>query len=154
MASFQRLWKNHPGRDFVCDETVFQNQCAMRMGKALENSGIDLKNSKLKRCTDYDAGKFKDHKPGHIRSAQDLANVFYRNPKLLGSQVRKKILSGSINKNLKLLKNKNGLIFIRNGWGSTDHIDLWNGTKLQLKGSADTLTYRKVGEQLYFWELK
>jgi hypothetical protein len=153
MVTFAKLWKNHVGRSYVCDQTVFGNQCAMRMGKALEDSGISLTGYGLKRCTTY-SSKFKSHNPGHVRSAQDLANVFYRNPKLLGAGVRKQIFTGSIDDNLSSFKGKKGMVFIMNGWGSTDHIDLWDGTTMQMKGSSNTTSYRKRGKYTWFWELK
>jgi hypothetical protein len=152
MVAFSNLWKNHVGRGYVCDQATFRNQCAMRMGESLEKSGISLKGKIVKRCTTY-SSKFKDHGPGHIRSAQELANVFYRSPKLLGGKVRKQIFDGSIDDNLAALKDKKGMVFIMNGWGGTDHIDLWDGTTMQMKGSADTADYRKRGKQVWFWEL-
>ena len=124
---------------------------AMRMGKALEFSGVFL--GDLKRCNNY-SSKFKDHKPGHVRSAQELANVFYRNPRLLGNTVNKKIFTGSMKDTLTSLKNKNGMVFIMNGWGSTDHIDLWNGTSMLLRGADSTPNYMAVGKQVWFWELQ
>ena len=152
MTSFATLWTNHVGRSYVCDQTTFGNQCAMRMGQALEESGIVLADKDLKRCSDYSA-KFKDHKPGHIRSAQELANVFYRTPRLLGAGVKTKLFDGSIDNNLGAFRNKKGMIFIMNGWGNTDHIDLWNGMLMQLRGSANTAAYRQRGKQVWFWEL-
>jgi len=152
MTSFSKLWNNHVGREYVCDQKEFGNQCAMRMGKALEDSGVTLANAGLKRCSDY-SKLFKDHKPGHIRSAQDLANVFYRNPQLLGANVKKLIVDGSINDNLKLFNNRNGMVFIMNGWGNTDHIDVWNGGALQLKGASNSADYRSRGQQVWFWEI-
>lgn len=153
MANFSLLWKNHIGRGYVCDQSVFGNQCAMRMGKALEDSGVSLGGKNLKRCSNYST-KFKDHKPGHIRSAQELANIFYRNPTLLGAGVKKLILDGSIDDNISSFKKKKGMVFIMNGWGNTDHIDLWNGTSMQMKGSSNTTVYRKRGKQVWFWEIK
>lgn len=150
MATFAALWKKHVGRAFVCDVNTFPNQCAMRMGAALESSGISLAGKKLPRCSHY-SDKFKSHKPGHIRSAQELANVFYRNPTLLGAGVRKQIFNGSINANMAQLK-KTGMIFIMNGWGNTDHIDLWDGKKKELRGGDSS--YFNVGKQVWFWELK
>jgi len=152
MIKFSILWKNHVGRGYVCDQTVFGNQCAMRMGKALEDSGVSLKGKNLKRCPHY-SKKFKDHKPGHIRSAQQLANIFYRNPSLLGADVKKKILNGSVDDNLDSFKNKKGMLFIMNGWDKTDHIDLWDGSLMKMKGASNTLDYRKRGKQVWFWEL-
>jgi hypothetical protein len=153
MANFQTLWKNHIGRGYVCDQTVFGNQCAMRMGKSLEDSGVSLANKALKRCSSYST-KFKHHSPGHVRSAQELANVFYRNPKLLGAGVKKLILDGSINDNMSSFTHKKGMVFIMNGWGNTDHIDLWDGYLMQMKGSSNTISYRLRGKQVWFWELK
>jgi len=150
MATFSTLWINHVGRDFVCDSDIFPNQCAMRMGKALEDSGVFI--GGVKRCSGY-SSKFKDHKPGHVRSAQELANVFYRTPNLLGNGVTKKIFKGSINDNLKSFKDKKGMVFIMNGWGSTDHIDLWNGESMLLRGASGN-SYLKVGREVWLWELK
>jgi len=75
------------------------------MGKALEDSGVSLRGRNLKRCSSS-AAKFKHHEPGHVRSAQELANVFYRSPALLGTGVKKLIFNGTINDNLGSLKNK------------------------------------------------
>lgn len=153
MAKFATIWKNHVGRAYVCDRAVFGNQCAMRMGEALEKSGVPLKGISLKRCNNY-SNKFKSHKPGHIRSAQELANVFYRKPSLLGAGVKKQIFKGSMDANPASFKGKKGMVFIMNGWGNTDHIDIWDGVLMKLKGSANTAAYRKRGKQVWFWELK
>ena len=77
MAKFSTIWSNHVGRGYVCDQATFANQCAMRMGQALEDSNISLHKLTLKRCSHY-SKKFKTHNPGHVRSAQQLANLFYR----------------------------------------------------------------------------
>jgi hypothetical protein len=109
MITFESLWRNHVGRETICDVTLFENQCAMRMGKALEESGLSLIGRGLKRCTDA-YPKLK-HKPGHIRSAQDLANVFYYDPTLLGSDVKKQIFKGNINNNISSFEGKQGMVF-------------------------------------------
>lgn len=153
MTSFATLWKSHVGRGYVCDRGEFGNQCAMRMGKALEDNGVSLVTHGLKRCTGYST-KFKSHSPGHIRSAQELANVFYTTPSLLGAGVKKQIFNGTIDDNLKSFTKKKGMIFIMNGWGSTDHIDLWDGLLMQFRGASNSLDYRKRGKQVWFWELK
>jgi hypothetical protein len=41
-----------------------------------------------------------------------------------------------------------------NSWGSPDHIDVWDGINMQMKGSSDTTDYRKRGKQVWFWELQ
>lgn len=153
MATFTTLWKNHVGRGYVCDRVTFGNQCAMRMGQSLETSGISLIGKGLKRCSNY-SSKFKTHRPGHVRSAQELANLFYRTPTLLGADVKKQIFTGSTDNNLNSFKQKRGMVFIMNGWGNTDHIDLWDGHLMQLRGASNTADYRKRGKQVWFWEIK
>jgi Type VI secretion system (T6SS), amidase effector protein 4 len=150
MPSFLELWNAHPGRADVCDKATFGNQCAMRMGAALRTVGANL--SGLKTCVQYDSNTFASHAPGHVRAAQDLANHFYRktSEKGLGASSFK-VYTGSITANIASLKDAKGMIFIMNGWGSTDHIDVWqgNGSTGTLKGGDSS--YFAVGEQIWFW---
>lgn len=151
MSRFTLLWNSHPGIAKVCDETVFANQCAMRMSTALRAIGVSL--TGLKTCVDYDRAKFGAHAPGHVRGAQDIANRFYRQTTAFGLGAKSfKVYSGSVDANINELKNKNGMIFIMNGWGSTDHIDVWkgDGRSGKLKGGAPS--YTAVGTQIWFWE--
>jgi Type VI secretion system (T6SS), amidase effector protein 4 len=150
MATFQELWAAHPGRTDVCDKTTFGNQCAMRMGTALRAIGANL--AGLKTCVQYDQRTFKSHAPGHIRAAQDLANHFYKKTTEKGLGAASfKVYTGSINANIDALKNAKGMIFIMNGWGSTDHIDVWfgNGSTGALKGGD--VSYFAVGEEVWLW---
>jgi hypothetical protein len=151
MSRFDLLWNNHPGRTYPCDQTVFGNQCAIRMGIALRAIGAQL--GGLKTCVDYDARRFASHRPGHIRAAQDIANQFYRvsSGKGLGA-TSFKIYTGSMTTNMAALKNKKGMLFIMNGWGNTDHIDVWqgNGNTGVLKGGETS--YFGVGQQVWLWE--
>lgn len=151
MPTFQTLWDNHPARANVCDATIFRNQCAMRMGDALTKSGVKIPMKGLRTCVGYNRNRFKDHAPGHIRAAQQLANVLKEQPTLLGAHVTCKVMSGSINDNIDTFKNNNGVVFIMNGWDQTDHIDVFNGTSLALKGGA--ATYRSKGTQVWFWKM-
>jgi len=41
IATLHKLWKNHPYPAYPCDKSTFKNQCAIRMGVAMEKSGID-----------------------------------------------------------------------------------------------------------------
>ena len=79
VSLMQLLWKHHAGRANVCDGERFRNQCAIRMGQALELSDIRLstKRSVLRRCSSefniygsHKHGKIK----GHVLAAQELAN--------------------------------------------------------------------------------
>lgn len=151
MSRFDLLWNAHPGRGFVCDSTLFGNQCAMRIGVALRSIGAQL--TGLKTCVTYDRRRFSSHAPGHTRSAQEVANHFYRVTNGKGLRATSfRIYTGTMNDNMDTLKNKNGMIFIMNGWGTTDHIDVWkgNGRTGELKGGQSS--YFAVGQQVWLWE--
>jgi len=151
MAKFSELWKLHVGLGYPCDATVFENQCAIRMGAALSDAKISLANRGLRTCVQYNPRRFKSHAPGHIRSAQQLADVFKKQPTLLGEGVTRDDWKGSINTNLKTLTKRKGMIFLLNGWGRTDHIDLWNGYTKELRGGA--ATFFDKGQRVWFWEI-
>ena len=141
-VSFQKLWENHPYPDSPCDTTTFTNQCAIRMGVALEQSNIDTSSFDTmypkRRC--YPGFK---HKPKHILAAQELANWLETQAGVVGKPEKKKnVTSGHYG-------GKKGIVFIQNGWGFTDHIDVWNG--VNMKG-GDT-SYFSLGREVWFWEL-
>lgn len=48
-----------------------------------------------------------------------------------------------------IFKDRKGILFIQNGWGPTDHIDLWNGNIIK-NGS---LGYFNKGVSIWFWDL-
>lgn len=147
---FQKLWDNHAGFEYVCDESVFENQCSMRMGAALHSVNVNLNG--LSTCADF-SRKYNSHAPGHVRSAQDLANRFYHKPKSYGLGAKSfNIYTGSIQSNIAKFKNKNGMVFIMNGWGSVDHIDLWKGDAVSGTLKAGGPDYLKLGEQVWFWQ--
>ena len=152
MPSFMELWNAHVGvGNFVCDETVFENQCAMRMGQALRDCGVILP-ADMRTCVGYNRFRFKDHAPGHIRSAQQLARRLDSAPTLLGPSIgTPSKMQGSINDNTDAIRGSNGVVFIKNGWGSTDHIDLLNGTTWELRGGNDS--FRSKGEEIWFWNM-
>ncbi|MET0270402.1 MAG: T6SS effector amidase Tae4 family protein [Sphingomonas sp.] len=150
MTSFTSLWNSHPGKGYVCDSTTFANQCAMRMGTALRACGADL--SGLSTCVGY-SRTFASHAPGHVRGAQDIANRFHGKTTAHGlGATAFRAMTGSIDANMAYLKDRNGMIFIMNGWGSTDHIDVWrgNGRSGVLKGGDPS--YYSLGSQIWFWE--
>ena len=145
MVSFTKLWNNHPGLyKKPCDYPDFQNQCAIRMGVAFELSKINTDSFKGARC-------WSKHKDGvkHILRAQELANWIDKNPSLFGY---KKVFIRSKNPNMNkdFFKNYKGIIFIKDGWGPTDHIDIWNGTSLK-GGYADS--YFSKGKEIWVWSL-
>ncbi len=48
-----------------------------------------------------------------------------------------------------------GIVFIENGWGTTDHIDLYDGTKdgFEFRGSNSHLAYHFKGQRVWFWKM-
>ena len=143
LVQFSKLWKNHPYPKFPCDRGLFANQCAIRMGVALELSGVDTSSFDIKypqrRC--YPG---LNHSPRHILAAQELANwLDDSGNNAFGS---KRVIRGGA---LESLKGKKGIVFIMNGWSSTDHIDLWDGETLK-GGAPDWLN---LGDEVWFWEI-
>ena len=147
MPTFSDLWAKHPYPSNPCDTTAFPNQCAIRMTVALHDAGIKTHLLRAVRC-------WHGHKtPQHILRAQEFANALAVSPHLLGPGVKVAKLKGSVNSNLKEFTGKKGVVFIRNGWDETDHIDLWDGTMQQMRGSSDTRDYMARGDQVWFWKM-
>ncbi len=134
MIDFNLLWDNHPG--LGSKPCNFDNQCAIRMGVALENSGVNLEDFKGIRC-------WYRHSPRHILRAQELADWISEKTDLFGE---KKVYK---RKTYRFFEGKKGIVFIRDGWGATDHIDLWNGKELR----GGYIEYLNRGIEIWFWEL-
>lgn len=136
-VTYQNIWDKHPYPNNPCDTSQFPDQCAIRMGVALHDAGVNLKTYKGIRC-------WSNHKPGHILRAQELADWMAKQTDTFGKvQIRKRKVTHAD------FAGKTGLVFIQDGWGPTDHIDVWNGS--QLKGGSPD--YFSRGIQVWFWEL-
>lgn len=84
-----------------------------------------------------------NHSPKHILAAQELAHWIKNNEKIFGKvSVYTKATSADF-------VGKKGIVFIMNGWGATDHIDIWDGS--DMKGGASY--YFGLGDQVWFWKL-
>lgn len=147
VSLMQLFWKNHSGRENICDADRFNNQCAIRMGAALELSDIRLSSSRkvLRRCsTEYNT--YKDHKTGiikgHVLAAQELANWLKTQKRIFG---KRQIFSSKAE-----VIGRTGVIFFRDGWGTTDHIDVWNGKSLV--GGFDNY-FDSDFKELWFWDV-
>lgn len=147
VSKMKLLWNNHPGRTNVCDDTVFTNQCAIRMGTALELSGFQLSTDRrvLRRCTtEYNA--YKDHAHGkvrgHVLAAQELANWIKSQTNTFGSR--------HIVHSKEELLGRTGIVFFRDGWGATDHIDVWDGESLV--GGFPSY-FNSDFKELWFWDM-
>ena len=105
--TFNKLWNHHPYPDSPCNKALFANQCAIRMGVALEKSNVDTstfdKMYPRRRC--YPALK---HSPAHILAAQELANWIDQEHNQFG---RKKVYTKDA---LESLKGQKGIVFIMN----------------------------------------
>jgi hypothetical protein len=146
MVTFSSLWSSHPGMAKPC-APEFANQCAIRMTVALHGAGIDTSKLSAVRCW------HGHNNPSHILRAQQFATALAKTPGVLGSGVTVKKMAGSMNSNLASFKAKRGVIFIQNGWGETDHIDLWDGIASQMAGSLDTAGYMMRGANVWFWQM-
>lgn len=131
------LWSNHPYPATPCDTALFPNQCAIRMGVALSLSGVSMLSFAGVKC-------WSQHKPRHILRAQQLADWMLTQTETFGrAQIFRKKVSPSD------FAGKKGIVFIQNGWGATDHIDVWDGTAM--KGGDPG--YFGMGAQVWFWQL-
>jgi type VI secretion system (T6SS) effector Tae4 (amidase) len=108
------------------------------MGVALGRSGLNLSSFHGARC--YSGLR---HHRAHILRAQELANWLREQKIAVG---RRKIYSHVTSQNF---LDKKGIVFIKNGWGPTDHIDIWDGK--QMKGGSPA--YFALGQEVWFWEL-
>ncbi len=141
ISLFDQLWANHPQDDFPCDRTTFRNQCAIRMSVAFDRSGVNTstfdKMYPNRRC--YPGF---NHSPKHILAAQELANWIKREVTLFGDV---EIIK---NANRSHFSGRKGIVFIKDGWGATDHIDVWNGIAMQ----GGSVNYLSRGKEIWFWE--
>ena len=132
MVSFDNLCKNHPGRN--SSPCSFLNQCAVRMGIALQKSGVNMNTFKGAKCGN-------DHSPRHVLRAQELAIWLKDNDFTFGKvQVFERAGISSF-------RGFKGIVFIEDGWGSSDHIDLWNGVEMK----AGDAQYFELGKKVWFW---
>lgn len=134
--STQQLWNSHPYPNSPCDAGLFPNQCAIRMGVALKGAGANLSSFVGAKC-------WKGHMPGHVLRAQELANWLCTQVLLVGTVKKYKGVTSAN------FTGKKGIVFIKDGWGPTDHVDVWNGA--QMKGGSPD--YFARGKEVWFWEL-
>ena len=111
MGLFNKLWINHPYPADPCNRKEFTNQCAIRMGVAIEKSGIDTSSFDEmypnRRC--YPGF---NHSPRHILAAQELANWIKTKKSIFGAVKTYKKGATSAD-----FTDKKGIVFIVNGWG-------------------------------------
>ena len=136
--SWRAIWNAHPYPASPCDRTSFLNQCAIRMSVALAGAGVDLSSFRGARC--YPG---MGHGGRHILRAQELADWIALRPALFGTAGKRKNVTAND------YAGKPGIVFVQNGWGATDHIDIWDGAAMK-GGSPD---YFARGKEVWFWPL-
>jgi len=141
-VSFRKLWDGHIG-DARIKGLFWENQCAARMSVTLQKAGISLVGYPGKKIP------FKDH--FLAARAQEIADWLDKT-RVLGSSevIRSGKASGRKDSEFVDLLFRTGIVFIKNGWGRTDHIDLWDSVYLK---NGDKFYLRK-GEEIRFWPIK
>jgi hypothetical protein len=132
---FETLWQNYPRFNPCVDPSTgnpppgFDNQCAMRVGRALELSGVSFASFRGKRCP------FGPKQGGLVTGAQELAN--WLGPSCFAGCPTYESSTGA--EVFEKISGRSGIIFLANYWrrpgesGTTrtgDHIDLWNGSRM------------------------
>ena len=137
-VTWRQIWNAHPAPDFPCDRAHFGNQCAIRMSVALAGAGVNLSSFRGARC--YPG---LGHDGRHILRAQELANWIAGRSSIFGTVSKRTGVTSAD------YARTPGIVFILNGWGPTDHIDIWDGSAMK-GGSAD---YFEKGDGVWFWAL-
>jgi hypothetical protein len=137
LTTFIKLWNNHPNISGYMDGKpcskngvpLFTNQCAIRMGHALQASGFEVTNISVRLCWHHKKQSF------HSLAAEELAIALKRSV-VPGIGRLKKLNPEDFTKPISGGK---GIIFFKDYWQRSgesynrrtgDHIDLWNGHKL------------------------
>ena len=150
MPTFQQLWDNHPinwspSEPSPCKDAKgspgFENQCAIRLGLALQGAGVNTDSVRGARC-------WHGHGKEHILRVLDLIPWIDANTGSIGC--KKKTVSKKVT--YMNYSGKKGIVYFQNFWGRNnqgDHIDLWDGQKVA-KGDAD---YFERSQEVWFWEM-
>lgn len=132
-VSFTTVWANYPKQDPCHDLRGralpgYENQCAIRVGVALERSGVSFHSFRGNRCPG--AGPAS----GMVASAQQLARWLERHP-IAGSLKAEKYTGSNL---FAKIEDRSGIVFLGDYWRrptdrakarTGDHIDLWNGSR-------------------------
>lgn len=166
--TFASLWSNHPavlGDESPCREAdgqpSFPNQCAIRMGLALERAGVSLASFRGARC-------WQRHAPPqrHVLRAQELADWLRAQRRTFGAvEIRDhrqeapppvsptpQAPEEAPDPTPLVYRGRSGVVFLRDFWGAGnqgDHIDLWDGERMAHGDPG----YFLRAEQVWFWPL-
>ncbi len=151
---FDRLWSNHPAMQnpVVIEPCTtkgvsnYDNQCAIRFGVCLANSGISLASFRGACC-------WHRHGRTHFLRAEELMQwLNTKDANFVGyADISKRDKNGK-QKSSTDYKGRRGIVVCRNFWGpgnQGDHIDLWNG--MRMAHGADQ--YFASSQEIWFWEM-
>jgi hypothetical protein len=132
---FKTLWNNYPSDDPCRDPKTgkipeaYSNQCAIKVGYALEKSGVSFASFQGGRCP------FGAKNSGLVAGAQNLANWLETLP-FAGCPKAETYTGKTV---FEKIDGRGGIIFLADYWQRTgetgdirtgDHIDLWNGSRM------------------------
>jgi hypothetical protein len=144
---YQYLDKQEKENPYPCDKKVYENQCAVRMGRALAANDIYMVPFKGARCGLPNHEPTGDDPAGHILRARELANYLRSQTGKLGNvKIYKKATP-------KDFEDKRGIMFIQKPTEARglDHIDLWDGRGLKQKTA--NISWISACDQVWFWDL-
>jgi hypothetical protein len=175
-VTFSKLWESYPGGHPYSDSKTgkppkgYENQCAIKVSKAIHGAGIQMKSFNGASVT------MDDLKTAVV--ATQLADWLKLQP-FCGLPKEPENITGKEWESK--IKSRSGIIYFENYWhrqGETkvatgDHIDLWNGSKLTpnavnnvrrlglnsvqwLPWPLDDLNFSDLGNstKILFWEVK
>lgn len=170
MISFATVWQNYP-QDGPCRDSKgkepegYSNQCAIKVGYALEKSGVSFASFRGARCP------FDKKNGGMVARAQELAD-WLSPDKVSGLAAVETYKGEDIATAFEKIKGRTGIIFLADYWQRTgekgqartgDHIDLWNGSRLTTWTSILRVHLRIAWDgawsdyyrasQIRFWEM-
>jgi hypothetical protein len=133
---FDTIWNNFANDPPCVDKrgaipAGYENQCAIKVGLALEKSGVSFASFGGGRCP------VGPSKGGMVAGAQQLADWLSVKSQFPGCPSKPEISTGKAA--FDKIKGRTGIIFLANYWQRStdkgnartgDHIDLWNGSRM------------------------
>ena len=145
LKKFERLWLAHPSTKGISKPCLtngksnFDNQCAIRMGVAIQDAGISMGSYTGDYC-------WHNHGKKHTLRVEELEKWLRTQATTFGNP------TDYISAKSTEFQSKVGIVAFINFWGTGsqgDHIDLWNGTIVR----AGEANYFNRSSRVVFWQL-